>query len=325
MPSLSASSYACNKPRVDLYFQHINPWANLLIRADVSLYHAAPSPATPHSTASSGIIPRRPPSVAGSHLTVGSTSHGRPSILIYAIVAITLRFSDSSYFSPSGPRSKASYHTQAKNRVVLKAMDRMSADGLKALAILALDWMESGNGPSGWGGVLSLLTGGVGHSGLGEEEDIVNDAVEERAKTSSTGSGPREREFVATSKTTLFPQTEDWKEIEERRRLFWCKLSVLLVSSEGCFHLYVQSHEIYPDATFHFDLVLANLLHDNAHMVYTTVTYFLDRYASVSTGWDFAFRESEVRRRLPGPDDAWQHGLVRPTLLFIRAQTTRSI
>jgi hypothetical protein len=204
---------------IDIYFERINPWACLLVRTDLAIENAAPSPATPSSTSSR---PRQP-SLSLTHLTTGSSAHPRPSILVYAIVAISLRFSSHPHFTPSGPQSKESYQQLAKNHVVLRTMGKMSAEGLKALALLALDAIEDGRGPGGWGGILSLLTGGVSHGGLGEEEEIARTAAERKERKGSGGSSSKGSEYVSTTlKTTFISETKDWREIEERRRLFWC-------------------------------------------------------------------------------------------------------
>lgn len=99
----------------------------------------------------------------------------------------------------------------------------MNVKSLQALAILALDSMESGEGPTGWGGVLSLLTGGLRHGNLGEEEPIVKDIVDKTNANSKTIPG----KYNPTNKTALFPPTENWMEVEERRRLFWRELFAL--------------------------------------------------------------------------------------------------
>ena len=94
----------------------------------------------------------------------------------------------------------------------------MNVKSLQALAILALDSMESGEGPTGWGGVLSLLTGGVRHGNLGEEEPIVKEIVDAKNNVKTS---PGKKVYNPTNKTALFLPTENWMEVEERRRLFW--------------------------------------------------------------------------------------------------------
>lgn len=106
----------------------------------------------------------------------------------------------------------------------------MNVKSLQALAILALDSMESGEGPTGWGGVLSLLTGGVRHGNLGEEEPIVKGIVDAKNNVKSS---PGKKVYNPTNKTALFLPTENWMEVEERRRLFWCEFSTRLSSLFG--------------------------------------------------------------------------------------------
>ncbi|KAL7416092.1 fungal-specific transcription factor domain-containing protein [Mrakia frigida] len=193
---------------IALFFKHVHPNFPLLLHSDFTVPCTPPaaSPFTPSSTAS------------GSHPPVDSQlSSTRPSILVYGIICITLRFSKNPHFTSHGSTSKKHYHQVARQKVIMRAMDSMNVKSLQALAILALDSMESGEGPTGWGGVLSLLTGGLRHGNLGEEEPIVKDIVDKTNANSKTIPG----KYNPTNKTALFPPTENWMEVEERRRLFW--------------------------------------------------------------------------------------------------------
>lgn len=128
-----------------------------------------------------------------------------------------------------------------------------------------------------------MLTGGVRHGQLGEEEPIVKQMSDQRG-TSINGHGvksPLKKVYNPTNKTALFPPTENWMEIEERRRLFWRESSLRPVRIRG---LTLLTHGV--------------------------VVYILDRYASVSTGWNFEFGEEDVGRRLPCRDDNHMAGAV---------------
>lgn len=196
--------------QISLFFRHVHPNIPLLLHSDFTVPNTPPasSPFTPSSIASAG-----PPT---------DSQPTRPSILVFGIICISLRFSKNAHFASHGPTSKKHYHQVARQKVIMSAMDKMNVQSLQALAILALDSMESGEGPSGWGGVLSLLTGGIRHGNLGEEEPIVK-AISDTKISSTKQPSPNGKVYNPTNKTALFPSTENWMEVEERRRLFWRK------------------------------------------------------------------------------------------------------
>jgi hypothetical protein len=186
---------------VTLYYRHIHPWSPLVIQADEVSSGAAFNAHSPSQPSSS------------------TRSSSSPSVLIHAIVFVTLRFSDHAHFSSHPATSKSHYAGVAKNTVLMAAMNQMSIANLQALTILALGWVHEEGGPQRWGGALSLLTGAVSHGRLGEEDRMVEDAwnaqhPEQRDKIGS-------RLYHATSQTSLFKVSTSWQEIEERRRLFW--------------------------------------------------------------------------------------------------------
>ena len=263
--------------QISLFFRHVHPNIPLLLHSDFVVPNTPPasSPFTPSSVTSAG-----PP------VDVPSS---RPSILVYGIICISLRFSKNAHFASHGPTSKKHYHQVCRQRVIMQAMDKMNVQSLQALAILALDSMESGEGPSGWGGVLSLLTGGIRHGNLGEEEPIVKAIITSSSKPTTTKSSPNGKVYNPTNKTALFPTTENWMEVEERRRLFWRESDLVDRRSSLTWS--------YLTAVF---------------LSAWPVVYVLDRYASVSTGWAFEYGDEDVQRRLPCRDDNWMAGAVSP-------------
>ncbi|CDZ97451.1 Zn(2)-C6 fungal-type DNA-binding domain [Phaffia rhodozyma] len=230
---------------VVLFFKHIHPWAPIILDSDLT---PTIQKTYTSSYAHSNLQTPQPPSTLHS-------SQSRPSILTYAIICITLRFSNHRHFAASGVCSRNHYHEKAQQKVVMAAMDRLNLITLQALAIVGLDWCELGGGPKRWGGILSLVTGGLKQAGLGDEDGL----VKELEKGFGVEGGKTRRIYHPTDKPSLLQSTDSWREIEERRRLFW-------------------------------------------------LVFCLDRYASVSTGWDFAFPEEDIKRRLPGKDDAWISG-----------------
>ncbi|EJT97502.1 hypothetical protein DACRYDRAFT_119201 [Dacryopinax primogenitus] len=196
---------------IDLYFNHVAPFAPFLLR-DHSYVH--------QDTDMNGTIPR-----------------GWP-VTVYAMVAVSLRFSFDPRWQMPGFLTKEQYYKAAKQRVVMHAIESTSFQSLQALAIIALDTIGTGAGPSAWG-VLALLTRSVMHLGLQSEED------------------PGAQSRVAPlSRVSLLKSPKNFREEEGRRRLFW-------------------------------------------------VIYVLDRWASVSTGWDFALSDQQISRNLPCREDFW--------------------
>lgn len=161
---------------VDLYFKHCNTWCPILDRK----------------------------TTFGTFF--GSTSLEEPDrILLYAIVATTLRFLKDPRLSPD---MRAHYHAVAKHTVQIYAMEHISIPALRALVIISLDELGTSNGPRGWN-LLSLLAQTVRQLDLCEESSVYLQAEEE--DTPSTGSIRR----VAIRKP------ESWIEDEGRRRLCW--------------------------------------------------------------------------------------------------------
>lgn len=158
------------------------------------------------------------------------------SLIIYAIVAITLRLSRDERLRGLKER----YHDAARQYVIMQAMDDTSVESLQALALLTIDGIGAGQGPKKWG-VLATLTRSVAHIDLCTETDTLG------------GNSLSNRPIARTS---IIPPISSWHDDEERRRLFW-------------------------------------------------LIFILDRYTSISTGWEFAINDHDVKRRLPSSDEAW--------------------
>ncbi|KAI9636462.1 fungal-specific transcription factor domain-containing protein [Dioszegia hungarica] len=163
------------------------------------------------------------------------------SIVVHAIVVVSLRYSNDPRLPPS---TQATYRQAAKQHVLAHAIESTSISSVQALALLALDLIGSEQGPSSWG-LLALLTRSAVHLGLAKEEDAAG-------QPTFGGRAPA----PSLSRTSIIPPPADWREDETRRRLFW-------------------------------------------------LIFCLDRYACVSTGWDFAIPDSEVKRRLPCANEIW--------------------
>ncbi|KAK7746268.1 hypothetical protein SLS53_002227 [Cytospora paraplurivora] len=159
---------------VDLYFKHINTWCPILYRK---------------TTLDSLFGP--------------SMIEETDKILLYAIVATTLRYSTDARLTEERRRH---YHAVSKQRVLLYGLEQSSVKSLQALVILALDLVGDSNGPPGWN-IMALITRSVVQLGL---------AVE-----SSSFSVRPHFTSIYTLRAMTLPEPKDFIEEESRRRLFW--------------------------------------------------------------------------------------------------------
>ncbi|KAJ9630281.1 hypothetical protein H2204_008499 [Knufia peltigerae] len=159
---------------VDLYFKHVNNWLPLLDRKTTLDTLFGPS-----------------------------TLDESDRVLLHAIVATTLRFSQDPRLTPE---SRQHYHDTSKQRVQLFGLENSNVRGLQALVILALDVTGSTNGPPAWN-LLALISRSMVQLGL---------AVE----SSSNLASPM-YPSIATLRASVLPDARSWIEDEERRRLFW--------------------------------------------------------------------------------------------------------
>ncbi|KZO91385.1 hypothetical protein CALVIDRAFT_602300 [Calocera viscosa TUFC12733] len=197
---------------IDLYYDHVAPFAPFLLRDHPYLHQ---------------------------DIEMNGTIQQRSwPVTVYAMVAVSLRFSTDARWQLPGFLTKEQYYKMAKQRVVMHSIESTSFQSVQALAIIALDTIGTGAGPSAWG-VLALLTRSVMHLGLQTEDDL----------GAQTKTAPLNR-------VSLLKSPRNFREEEARRRLFW-------------------------------------------------VIYVLDRWASVSTGWDFALSDQQITRNLPCREDLW--------------------
>lgn len=159
---------------VDLYFKHINTWCPTLHRK---------------TTLDSLFGP--------------SMIEETDKILLYAIVATTLRYSTDARLTEERRRH---YHAVSKQRVLLYGLEHSSVKSLQSLVILALDLVGDSNGPPGWN-IMALITRSVVQLGL---------AVE-----SSSFSVRPHFTSIYTLRAMILPEPQDFIEEESRRRLFW--------------------------------------------------------------------------------------------------------
>lgn len=159
---------------VDLYFKYINTWCPILHRK---------------TTLDSLFGP--------------SMIEETDKILLYAIVATTLRYSTDARLTEERRRH---YHAMSKQRVLLYGMENSSVKSLQALVILALDLCGDSNGPPGWN-IMALITRSVVQLGL---------AVESSSFTVSPNFTS-----IYTLRAMILPEPRDFIEEESRRRLFW--------------------------------------------------------------------------------------------------------
>lgn len=159
---------------VDLYFRHVNVWLPLLDKKSTLDSLFGPSPLAEADR-----------------------------IVLHAIVAVALRFSNDSRLSLE---SRQHYHNISKQKVQLFGLENSSVRALQALVILALDVTGTTNGPPGWN-LLALISRSLIQLGLSVE-------------TTSSLAAPL-YPSIATLRATVLPDARSPIEDEERRRLFW--------------------------------------------------------------------------------------------------------
>jgi hypothetical protein len=173
-PELDLPPYDLLYALVDLYFEHINTWCPILHRRSTLDTFFGPSPL-----------------------------EEADRIVLYAIVATTLRFSTDGRLTEA---SRRRYHDSSKQKVLLYGLENSSVKSLQALVILALDVVGSSNGPPGWK-LLALIARSVVQLGLAVES----------GSSLITSAYPS----IYTLRAVILPEPESWIEDEGRRRLFW--------------------------------------------------------------------------------------------------------
>ncbi|KAE8152568.1 fungal-specific transcription factor domain-containing protein [Aspergillus avenaceus] len=173
-PELDLPPYDLLYALVDLYFEHINTWCPILHRRTTLDTFFGPSPL-----------------------------EEADRMVLYAIVATTLRFSSDSRLNE---QNRKRYHDSSKQKVLLYGLENSSVKALQALVILALDLVGSSNGPPGWK-LLALITRSVVQLGL---------AVESKSSLIAPV-----YPSIYTLRAVVLPESDSWIEDESRRRLFW--------------------------------------------------------------------------------------------------------
>ncbi|KAJ6148086.1 hypothetical protein N7497_010068 [Penicillium chrysogenum] len=173
-PDLDLPPYDLLYALVDLYFEHINSWCPILHRRTTLDTFFGPSPLDEADR-----------------------------MVLYAIVATTLRFSSDSRLND---QNRKRYHDSSKQKVVLYGLENSSVKALQALVILALDLVGSSNGPPGWK-LLALITRSVVQLGLAVEakSSLINPLYPS----------------IYTLRAVTLSEPDSWIEDESRRRLFW--------------------------------------------------------------------------------------------------------
>ena len=159
---------------VCLYFEHINPWCPILNRPLTLNTFFGPLPI-----------------------------EEADRMILYAILAITLRFSSDTRLNE---HNRNLYYDSSKQKVLLYGLENCSVKALQALVILALDFVGSSNGPPGRK-LLALITRSVDQLGLAVES---NSSLIAPIHPS-----------VCTFKVVTQSESDSWFEDESRRRLFW--------------------------------------------------------------------------------------------------------
>ncbi|KAH8902125.1 hypothetical protein BR93DRAFT_941870 [Coniochaeta sp. PMI_546] len=161
---------------VDLFFKHTNTWIPILDRK----------------------------TTFGTFF--GSTSlTDRDRIVLYAIVACTLRFSKDPRLTPE---LKAHYHETAKRKVELYAFENVNIEASRALVILLVDILGTSNGPRGWN-LLALIVQNAKQLGLFTETKVY------------LAPGPGCIPETGSLRMVAIPQPKSFIEDEGRRRLAW--------------------------------------------------------------------------------------------------------
>ncbi|KAH9210023.1 fungal-specific transcription factor domain-containing protein [Leptodontidium sp. 2 PMI_412] len=159
----------------------------------------------------------------------------RNTVVLHAITCATLRFVDREDHGMS--QLEVSNRVRHSRQVVmLTALSQPSIENLQALIIISFDHIGRGDVNKAWS-LIGSLTRTVEYLRLTVEPEVLQRR-------------PLRRPL------TLLEPTNDWTEIEERRRLFW------------------------------------NI-------------FLLDRYCSITTGWNTSLTSDDVHRKLPCDGGLW--------------------
>ncbi|KAH7314333.1 fungal-specific transcription factor domain-containing protein [Rhexocercosporidium sp. MPI-PUGE-AT-0058] len=159
----------------------------------------------------------------------------RNAVVLHAITCATLRFVKSEEHGMS-QLEVLNRVRHSRQEVMLTALSQPSMENLQALIIVSFDHIGRGDFDKAWS-LIGSLTRTVDYLRLAVEPEVLQRR-------------PLRRPL------TLLEPTNDWTEIEERRRLFW------------------------------------NI-------------FLLDRYCSITTGWNTSLTSDDVHRKLPCDGGLW--------------------
>lgn len=123
--------------------------------------------------------------------------------ILQAMTSVCLRHAENLGLSQA---EKLNWSLKCRNAVVLAGMDRFSIANLQALIIVSFDIIGSGRGPSSWS-IVGSMARTVEHLQLSKEDDNM--------ATDQTTNG-----YMIT-RMKFLQRPRSWKEVEERRRVFW--------------------------------------------------------------------------------------------------------
>lgn len=185
IPSLSVAETQSLPPYnillklVRLFFEHINAWFPIFDAQDV-----------------------------WSRIFTSDSTFNSENILVYAIVAASLRFLPSDDLSES---DKLHYHTAASQKLTLLTLEIPNLESLEAMVIMAIDVVGTSNGPKCWP-ILAMICSIALKLGLNHDRTMPSSG----AITPSNN-----HEGISTAGVPIIPESEDSIIEERRRRLFW--------------------------------------------------------------------------------------------------------
>lgn len=138
-------------------------------------------------------------------------------VVVHAIVTLAAGLSQDERVSPF----KEHIRESARNHVFLECMAKTSIESMQALALISLDVLASGKGPEYWS-PLAMLSRVALNLDMARETDNQSPTPLRRTAQSDNAIGGSSRNSSShVSKTNVIQPSEDWKEDEGRRRLFW--------------------------------------------------------------------------------------------------------
>jgi hypothetical protein len=126
--------------------------------------------------------------------------------ILQAITSVCVRFSSDPRLGDADNRSKLA--ESSRQAVILQSLESFSVEGLQALIICAFDTIGSGRGPSAWS-IVGSMARTVEQLQLSTEDEDEDDNT------------PRKDAHALVKRMAFLPPCKDWREAEDRRRVFW--------------------------------------------------------------------------------------------------------